>query len=86
MRDENWVEPSRAYNWYDDNSRILIRTDDGNHVYAIADGAVYRMPDEQAPTTGTMTEQQTYRRVIGPGGPMGATGTSDAAPATATPQ
>lgn len=84
MRDENGVESTGAYSWYDDNSRILIRRGGQTEVYAIADGALYRMPDEQAPTTGTMTEEQTFRRVIGPGGAMGATGSVDATP-TPTP-
>ncbi len=89
MRDQNGVETTGTYNWYDDNSRILIKNDGENLVYAIADGALYRMPDADAPTTGTMTEEQTYRRVMGPGGTMGATGASNAAPgatATATAQ
>ncbi|WP_194955754.1 hypothetical protein [Tsuneonella amylolytica] len=62
MRDENGRETTGTYNWYDDNSRILIKNNGQNEVYAIADGALYRMPDAQAPTTGTMTEGQTYRR------------------------
>lgn len=79
MRDENGVESTGTFNWYDDNSRVLIRRDGKNEVYAIADGALYRMPDEQAPTAGPMTEEQTFRRVVGPGGAMGATGSADAA-------
>ncbi len=86
MRDQNGVETTGTYNWYDDNSRILIKNNGENMVYAIADGTLYRMPDADSPTTGTMTEEQTYRRVVGPGGAMGATGTSSAAAgATATP-
>ena len=62
MRDENGVETSGSYNWYSDNTRILIKQGDQNMVYAIANGALYRMPDANAPTTGTMTEEQTWRR------------------------
>ena len=77
MRDENGVEISGTYNWYSDNSRILIKRDGRNEVYAIADGALYRLADENAPTTGKMTEEMTYRRALGPGGAMGATGSVD---------
>ena len=87
MRDPDGAEITGTYNWYDDNSRILIKVNGENQVYAIADGALYRMPDESAPSTGTMTEEQTYRRVTGPGGTMGGTGSANtAAPgATASP-
>ncbi|MCT2559970.1 copper resistance protein NlpE [Tsuneonella sp. YG55] len=86
MRDPDGTETSGTYNWYDDNSRILIKAGGENQVYAIADGALYRMPDENASTTGTMTEAQTYRRVIGPGGPMGASGSAKAGDASGTTQ
>jgi uncharacterized lipoprotein NlpE involved in copper resistance len=80
MRDENGVETTGTYNWYADNSRILIKRDGRNEVYAIADGALYRMPDEQAPTTGTMTEEQTFRRVGAAGNASMPAGTNSAAP------
>lgn len=63
IRDASGVETSGTYNWYSDNSRILIREDGETQVYAIADGAIYRMADENAPTTGPMTDVQTYIRV-----------------------
>jgi hypothetical protein len=73
MRGPDGVETSGTYNWYDDNSRILIKVDGKNQVYAIADGALYRMPDENASTSGPMSEEQTYRRVTaGPGATAGA--------------
>jgi hypothetical protein len=85
FRDESGAESRGTYNWYSDNSRILIRRDGANEVYAIADGALYRMTDENAPTTGRKTAEQTYRRVVGPGGQMGASsgveGRAQAAPA-----
>lgn len=77
IRDETGVETSGTYNWYSDNSRILIKRNGENEVYAIADGALYRLADENAPTTGTRSPETTFRRVVGPGGPMGATGSVD---------
>lgn len=77
IRDENGVESSGTYNWYADNSRILIKRDGRNEVYAVADGALYRLADKDAPTTGTMTEEMTYRRVVGPGDAVGASGSVD---------
>ena len=65
MTNADGVQTSGTYNWYDDNSRILIRENGQNQVYAIADGAIYRMADENAPTTGQMNESQTYRRAMG---------------------
>lgn len=76
MRDEDGVESSGTYNWYSDNSRILIKRNGENEVYAIADGALYRLADENAPTTGPFTEDAIYRRVVGPGGPMETTGSA----------
>ncbi|MGN3974918.1 hypothetical protein [Tsuneonella sp. SYSU-LHT278] len=76
LREPGGAETTGTYNWYADNSRILMKVDGRNEVYAIADGALYRMPDENAPTTGTMTEEQTYRRVSGSA--PSATGTATA--------
>lgn len=47
-----------TYNWYSDNSRILINDD----IYAIADGAVYKMASKDAAVTGPFTENVTWRR------------------------
>lgn len=77
FRDESGRESTGTFNWYSDNSRILIPRDGENEVYAVADGALYRLPDENAPTSGPRTEEQTFRRVIGPGEPMPATGSAD---------
>ena len=62
MRDENGVETTGTYNWYSDNSRILIGSGADKQVYAIADGALYQMADENTPTTGAMTADQAYFR------------------------
>lgn len=77
MRDESGVETSGSFNWYSDNSRILIRQDGETQVYAIADGAIYRLPDENASITGPMTPEQTYVRVVGPGGAMPTTASAN---------
>lgn len=77
LRDADGTETTGTYNWYSDNSRILIRRNGQNEVYAVADGALYRLPDENASTAGRRTEEQTYRRVVGPGGPMPATGSAN---------
>ncbi len=61
-RDENGVETTGTYNWYSDNSRILIGTGANKQVYAIADGAIYKLADENTPTTGDMTADQAYFR------------------------
>ena len=63
IRDQNGAERSGSFNWYADNSRILIRDAGEDRVYAIADGALYRMEDETAPLDSPRTEARTYRRV-----------------------
>lgn len=75
MRDESGAETTGTYNWYSDNSRILIREDGETQVYAIADGAIYRLPDANTPVSDPTTPEQTYVRV---GGPRGATPTAGA--------
>lgn len=90
LRDPNGSETSGTYNWYADNSRILIKSNGENQVYAIADGALYRMPDENASTSGPMTEEQTYRRAGGSGRSpepsASATAAATGAPASGTAQ
>lgn len=51
-----------TYNWYSDNSRILIKNGDATDIYAIADGAIYKMADKDAAVTGPFTEAVTWRR------------------------
>ena len=51
-----------TFNWYSDNSRILIRDGGTTHVFAIANGALSKLASADAPTTGTMTAEQTWRR------------------------
>ncbi|MXP15468.1 hypothetical protein GRI44_11970 [Altererythrobacter confluentis] len=65
VRDENGVETTGTYNWYSDNSRILIGTGANKQVYAIADGAIYQLADENTPVTGAMTADQAYFRSAG---------------------
>ncbi|MXO75671.1 hypothetical protein GRI40_10625 [Altererythrobacter aerius] len=52
------TKTSGTYNWYSDNSRILI----GEDVYAIADGAIYKLASKDAAVTGPFTEAMTWRR------------------------
>ncbi|RDC59006.1 hypothetical protein HME9302_00183 [Alteripontixanthobacter maritimus] len=61
-RDAAGMETNGTYNWYSDNSRILIKEGDQNRVYAIADGAIYQLADADTPTDGAKSPAQTYRR------------------------
>ena len=51
-----------TFNWYSDNSRILIKENGENQVYAVADGYLYRLADENAPLNGTVTADMAYSR------------------------
>lgn len=51
-----------TFNWYSDNSRILIKNGDTTDVYALADGAIYKLANKDAPVTGPFTEAVTWRR------------------------
>lgn len=52
-----------TFNWYSDNSRILIKNGDTTDVYAVADGAIYKLAGKDAPINGPMTEAMTWRRI-----------------------
>lgn len=51
-----------TFNWYSDNSRILIKNGEATDIYAIADGAIYKLADKNAAVTGPFTEAVTWRR------------------------
>lgn len=64
MTDIEGVETTGTYNWYSDNSRILIKEGDETMVFAIADGTIYQMANAEAPINGTFSEDQAYRKSI----------------------
>jgi hypothetical protein len=47
--------------WYKDGSRILLDAAGGKAVYAIADGAVFKLPNKDAPV-GSLTADQMWKR------------------------
>lgn len=55
-----------TFNWYSDNSRILIKEGGTNEVYAVADGYLYRLADENAPLNGAVTAGNAYTKVNTP--------------------
>ncbi|WP_336985506.1 hypothetical protein [Altererythrobacter aquiaggeris] len=50
-----------TYNWYSDNSRILIKNGNETMVFAVADGAIYEMADADAAVT-TANAENAYTR------------------------
>jgi len=50
-----------GFNWYKDGSRLLLDDAGGKAIYAVADGAVYKLADKDAPTTGLTAEQMWTR-------------------------
>ena len=54
------TETTGTFNWYSDNSRILIREGGESQVYAVADGALYRLADENADPNGARDASTTY--------------------------
>lgn len=50
-----------TYNWYKDGSTILLDAAGGKGVFAIADGAVYKLADNNAPRTGFTANQMWTR-------------------------
>jgi len=50
-----------GYNWYKDGVRILLDDAGGKAIYAVADGAVYKLADKDAPVTGLTAEQMWTR-------------------------
>ncbi len=50
-----------TFSWYKDGSTILLDAAGGKATYAIADGAVYKIADKDAPRTGFTAEQMWTR-------------------------
>ncbi|MFC4294162.1 hypothetical protein ACFO0A_03710 [Novosphingobium tardum] len=50
-----------SFSWYKDGSRILLDAGAGKAVYAIADGAVYKLADKDAPVD-ALTADQMWKR------------------------
>ena len=60
MVDADGNETTGTFNWYSDNSRILIRENGESQVYGVADGALYRLADENADPNGPRTADTTF--------------------------
>lgn len=54
-------EVKGTFSWYKDGSTILLDAAGGKGVYAIADGAVYKIADKDAPRTGFTADQMWSR-------------------------
>jgi hypothetical protein len=63
MTDPDGKVTKGTFNWYSDNSRILIKDGDKTDVYAVADGVLYHLVGKDAPVSGPFTEDVTWRRV-----------------------
>lgn len=50
-----------GFNWYKDGSRLLLDDAGGKAIFAVADGAVYKLADKDAPVTGLTAEQMWTR-------------------------
>jgi hypothetical protein len=50
-----------TFSWYKDGSTILLDAAGGKGTYAIADGAVYKIADKDAPRTGFTADQMWSR-------------------------
>ena len=61
MTDIDGVETTGTFNWYADNSRILMKQRDTDMVFAIADGAIYELSGPDAGTDGPFDNAQTWR-------------------------
>lgn len=66
IRNADGTETTGTFNWYSDNSRILIGSGAEKQVYAIADGALYRLADENVALDAAKTADMTYRRIADP--------------------
>ncbi len=55
------VETTGNYNWYSDNSRILIKQGDDTMVFGVADGVIYKMANADAPMTAIGAENAYVR-------------------------
>ena len=55
-----------SFSWYKDGSTIMLDAAGGKGVYAIADGAIYKIADKDAPRTG-FTADQMWSRAAAPG-------------------
>ena len=66
MRGADGTESQGTFNWYSDNSRILIRENGETQVYAVADGALYRMRDENQSVENAANPGNAYMRVGDP--------------------
>lgn len=62
-----WIAPDGTedtgeFTWGEDNSRILITRDGETNAFAVAEGVLYRLPEESAPLAGERSEETTWRR------------------------
>ena len=58
------------FNWYRDAQRILLDEKGGKVVYAVADGAIYRLASTEAPVTGPFERTVMLTKVVAPAAPQ----------------
>lgn len=64
LTDAEGVETTGTFNWYADNSRILIQVDGEDMVFAIADGTIYRLSGPDAAIDGPFGAEQAWQESI----------------------
>lgn len=58
-----------SFSWYRDGNRILLDAAGGGAIYAVGNGALFRMANAEAPTTGPMDRTTALIRAAAPAAP-----------------
>ena len=64
MVDGDKVETTGTYNWYSDNRRILIKEGEETMVYAVGDGALYKLDNADVVIEDQIDEAHMWRKAI----------------------